>query len=175
MAERFYGYNQVACLFGQKIYDSSCGPNYGKKIPDAYNRKVFCSEEFEELEKGFNRTKKDGGPPFYRSTFHVVDNDMFGVKGGWTCNIIWMCVDTSTKFNKKLCESIRDEIGKYGGPLQDFPVVKVFMQNKGSIIQLKAIQANLLGNFAYWMVKSHCKDFDDFLKGHKHECPCWLE
>ena len=153
MEERYYGYNQVASLFGQPIYNTKKGCCYGKLIRDPIDRTVFDPSQFEELKNGLQKAKKNGGPIYVYGKYKVVTNRMFGVdvEGYSHCNIIWMCVDTCTNFNKKLPDPVKKKIGK-PGELQDFPVVKVFDQNIGHIIQLTRPQAYLLENFAYWMV-----------------------
>jgi hypothetical protein len=168
MLERYYGYNRVACLFGQPIYNTKRGPDYGKIIPDPYRRTVFDPDQFEDLKNQLQTSKDNGGPIFACGKFKVMENKMFGVEGGWDCCIIWVCADTCTNFNSELPPPIRDQLGK-PGELGDFPVVKVFFQNSGHVIQLTAPQANLLGNFAYWMVQSKKRDFKNLLKKKKEK------
>lgn len=166
MTERYYGYNQVACLFGQPIYNTQPGHDFGKLITDPYQRTVFDPVQFEELKNQLQTSKKTGGPIFASGTYSVQSNEMFGVEGSWSCRIIWMCVDTCTDFNRRLPSSIGEQIGQ-PGELQDFPVVKVFYQNKRYVIQLTPVQANMLGNFAYWMVKDKQQDFLDLFLTYK--------
>ena len=158
-AERQFGYNQIAALFGDPVYQlDPRSKDRQKLVPPPAHMQVFANADFARVRDGLQHTKAHGGPAHYRGTFTVQQNDFLGVPGGWECNILWMCVDNSPAWKARLPQNIQRRLGKLG-LLDSFPIVRVFGQNPPHIIQLYRQQANLLGNLAYWMVIDRQADF----------------
>ncbi|NEQ99214.1 MAG: hypothetical protein F6K30_21265 [Cyanothece sp. SIO2G6] len=157
--QRHFGYNQIAKLFNRKIYKKENGKWTSEPKCDSNNLvHVFERSQFDALEKALTDAKAGGGPVIVKGEYTVVENKLLSVEGGWKCNVIWFCVDTSEGFNMQLPPDVRSLIGKKGSELHNFPAICTFRQNKtpcGSYyeIQLTAMQANLLSNQAYWTVK----------------------
>ncbi|HAP62951.1 MAG TPA: hypothetical protein DCR93_26800 [Cytophagales bacterium] len=164
-AERLFGFNQIAALFGAPIYDLDPRSNtYLQRIKDPRSRQVFAEKDFERVEKGLQDSKEEGGPVSYHGTFEVVDNELLGIKGGWKCQVLWLCVDKSTIWENQLPRAVRRRIGQLGSTLRTFPIIRVFVQNPPYVIQLTRKQANLLGNLGYWMVKQKADVLREMMK-----------
>ena len=167
MAYRVFGYNQIAMLFGADLLSlvDVGGEKVLKRNPDKYNRQVFDNSagQFEQLLQNLKAARDNGKAEIVSDTFQVVDNELFGVKGGWDCQVIWSVVDTCTDYQGLLPADIQDQIGKAGSQLQNFPQIKVFEENAGHVIQLTAKQANMLGSQAYWMLMDRADTFKQIL------------
>lgn len=163
-----FGYNQIACLFGEKIWYRVDDNSPYQLVADIPSRQVFDNTPvggitpFQQLLQSFIGLRNQGKALVQQQTLTVIANSLFGVKGGYNCNVVWSIIDTCTLFNEALAHDISDRIGK-DGDLKNFPKVKVFDENEGEIIQLKAIQANLLGSLAYWMVETNMATYFNVL------------
>ena len=141
---RNYGYNQIAALFGQPFKGD------GKLN---MHTKVFDESGFQPLYEGARKAKDEGGPVMFQSRYEVLKNDWFNVDGGWDCEILWMFIDTTSSWEAQLPVEIREQIGT-SGQLCNFPLINVIAQNPPHVILLHPKQTNMLGNLAYWLVKS---------------------
>lgn len=145
---RAIGYNQIASLFGQQIFDWK-SQAYADANP---NSLMLDPAKFVALKAGLESAMAAGGPVFWKDSYTVQPNNWFGIAGGWTCNILWIFNSISPNWASKLPADVQALLQT--DELSDFPYVKVFDQNFGSVIKLTPQQANMLGNFGYWMTVS---------------------
>lgn len=142
------GYNQISSLFGQKVYKWDKDPDKRGFTDPNPNNLMLEQEKFNALKTAVKQSIQAGGPVFWKDAYTVQENGWFGIDGGWTCNILWIFNSRSTGWNDRVKALLKDEF------VPDFPFVKVFGQNPQSVINLTPVQANMLGNFGYWMSTS---------------------
>jgi len=158
--QRYFGYNQMAHLFGAPYYKKNGSGEH--VLVDAYQpfQKFFKFEDYADVQTQLINAKKNNGPVIITKTLEVQQNLRFGIEGGWNVNVTFVVVDTCDGFNHSLDSSVYSN-GKFvPEELENFPAVCTFGQNmKGDIptksdplIQLTPAQANLLANQAYWMI-----------------------
>jgi len=142
------GYNQIASLFGQHVFDWK-----NQASVDANpNSLMLDPAKFAALKAGVESAMKAGGPVFWKDSYAVQPNSWFGIAGGWTCNILWVFNSVSSDWVAQLPSDVQTLLQT--DELSDFPYVKVFGQNPRAVINLTPNQANMLGNFGYWMTTS---------------------
>lgn len=157
-----FGYNEIACLFGEELLGTEKETQGDgtivvlTKTKDPVNRQVFDNSngEFDDLISAFKSARATKSPLIYHHTLKVIDNKLFGIRlndGTYEANMVWSAIDTWEAFNEALPTDISNQIGQ-PGQLEDFPAVKVFGENKGHVIQLTPMQANLLGSYGYDLV-----------------------
>ncbi|MBS7563040.1 hypothetical protein KHS38_01370 [Mucilaginibacter sp. Bleaf8] len=166
-AERVFGYNQIAGLFGQPLIDRTQSKNTGQVVyvqPVSNANQVFESNEFQPLLTSLLNTRASGGPMVVSMQMTVVANGVFGITPttDYQPQVIWSVVDTSTNWANQLPAAVTSWI-KSQSSLSDFPEVEVFVQNFGDIIKLTPAQTNLLADFAYWMVMTNENLFKNVL------------
>jgi hypothetical protein len=153
------GYNQIASLFGHKIFHWK-----RKKHVDANpNSLMLDPAKFAALKAGVESAMAAGGPVFWKDSYTVQPNNWFGIAGGWTCNILWIFNTVSPQWASQLPYEVEEMLKT--DELSDFPYVKVFGQNLGTVINLTPNQANMLGNFGYWMATSAEAEIKSLLGG----------
>lgn len=164
-----FGYNEIACLFGEELLGTE---KEGDKVvltktKDPVNRQVFDNSngEFFDLINAFKSARATKSPLIYNHQLKVVDNELFGINlngADYEPTVVWSAIDTWEAFNEALPTDISDQIGK-PGQLEDFPKVKVFGENKGHVIQLTPMQANLLGSYGYELVTQNLSTYRSLL------------
>ncbi|MGZ5621452.1 MAG: hypothetical protein ACXWFG_11360 [Methylobacter sp.] len=142
------GYNQIASLFGQQIYHWK-NQAYVDANP---NSLMLDPAKFDALKANVQSQMAADGPVFWKDSYTVQANSWFGIAGGWTCNILWIFNTVAPKWAEQLPYDVESLLKT--DELSDFPYVKVFKQNPDTIIKLTPNQANMLGNFGYWMATS---------------------
>ncbi|MGZ5008377.1 MAG: hypothetical protein ACXWFI_12215 [Methylobacter sp.] len=142
------GYNQIASLFGQQIF------KWDKQVYEDANPNSLMLDpaKFAALQTNVQSQMTAGGPVFWQDSYTVQANSWFGIAGGWTCNILWIFNTVAPKWVQQLPYEVESLLKT--DELSDFPYVKVFVQNLGTVINLTPNQANMLGNFGYWMATS---------------------
>lgn len=166
--ERAFGYNQIACLFGAQLIDVKASQLQNQVVytNDVFPRQVFdnSSNDFKNLISALQTARGNGGPVTSQITLNVIANTFFGVTGGYSAEIMWVAVDNCHNWTNALVPSVQQamQVPEY----QDFPMVKVFDQNRGHVIELTTGQANQLGNIAYWMVMQNSQSFVNLLQGN---------
>jgi hypothetical protein len=153
------GYNQIASLFGQQVFDWK-SQAYADANP---NSLMLDPAKFATLKAGLESAMAAGGPVFWKDSYTVQPNNWFGIAGGWTCNILWIFNNISPEWVLQLPYDVESLLKT--DELSDFPYVKVFDQNFGSVIKLTPQQANMLGNFGYWMTVSAEAEIQSLLGG----------
>ena len=159
--QRYFGYNQIAQLFGAPIYKKNKSTNQYYLEP-AYDpaSKFFDTSNFKGLSDALMAAKKDGAPIVVQQTYDVQQNLRFGVEGGWKTTVTWVVVDTCKGFNEGLPSDVYHQNKFVVEGLENFPAICTFGQNTEKhggietvqLIQLTNAQANLLANQAYWML-----------------------
>jgi len=122
---------------------------------------VFEPRGFVEMVRALQRAKEAGGPVVAVTELEVLDNDLWGIEGGWTVRIAWIYLDRSADFEAALGEDVRDEIARghdtrlpppMRGKLKSFPNVATANHNGPDLTQLTAAQARLLADYTCWTV-----------------------
>merc|ERR1712014_375981 len=71
-------------------------------FPDLFKKadgcKVFEESKWDELYEVLTQKAKNKEPCVYEQTLDVLENERFGVQGGWKVNIIWMYPNMSEAF-----------------------------------------------------------------------------
>jgi hypothetical protein len=153
------GYNQIASLFGQQIFDWKSQ----SLVAANPNSLMLDHAKFAALKTGVESAMAAGGPVFWNDSYTVQPNNWFGIAGGWTCNILWIFNTVSPQWVSELPSDVQALLKT--DELSDFPYVKVFDQNPGTVIALTPNQANMLGNFGYWMATSAEAEIKSLLGG----------
>ncbi|MEM9024351.1 MAG: hypothetical protein AAGB22_11450, partial [Bacteroidota bacterium] len=107
--------------------------------------------------------REAGDPSSVNLVLKVLPNALFGIAGGYDAYVKLTNIAECSQWSDALQDSIKDQLGT--GELTDFPNVQVFKQNKDHLIQLTPKQANLLGDLAYWMVKTEATAYQQVLNG----------
>lgn len=158
-----FGYNEIACLFGEKLLKVEDEEGKGDKalevitqIDDQVNRQIFDNSagQFQDVLDAFAGTNPKNAC-VYKQTLTTVDNEIFGIKAGQTVTVVWSVIQPWLGFNEKLPQDLQDEINNHTGELYNFPKVAVFEENFDTIIQLTPAQANLLGSYGYKMISDN--------------------
>lgn len=153
------GYNQIASLFGQQVFNWK-SQTYEDANP---NSLMLDPAKFAALKAGVECAMTAGGPVFWKDSYTVQPNNWFGIAGDYTCNILWVFNSISPNWASELPSDVRALLQT--DELSDFPYVKVFGQNPRSVIRLTPKQANMLGNFGYWMTMSAEAEINSLLGG----------
>lgn len=166
-AQKAFGYNQLAALFGAQLIDVDSMKKAIKNtkpaptnmdviwMTDTVNRQVFDTSE--ETGISFDAViaqlaAVDAGPTSVDLTLNVIDNVLFGIQAYQNVSVKLTIVGSSGNWISQLPTDINNAITQGQYNLGGFPDVLVFDENAHKMIALNAAQANLLGNLAYWYV-----------------------
>ena len=172
-----FGYNEIAMLFGGLLIDNKAVKHEAKKqkkavvnavwAKDKMDRKVFNDDDshahLNYVIELFSNAEASGGPVSANLVLEVLENKLFGTQA-YTANVKFTMLGNCSQWTNALQSDVKDMIGK--GELSNWPNVKTFKQNKGHIIQLTPTQANMLGNLAYWAVKTESETYTSLLSGN---------
>ena len=110
----------------------------------------------------FLKTHKMGGPTFARQKLQVLKNELNGVGGDYSVDLLIIILQTSSNFLKLLPEETRKEIThvpitalkRHRGTLNDFPNYEVAFQNldKG-MLYYTLPQINILSSYTDWCLQ----------------------
>ncbi len=149
--------------------DSDLPPLFGFPMGVQRNNQVFPTEEFKPLVRALQAAKRAGGTAMVEYRHRVQDNPWWGVRGGWTANILWFYLDRVETWERQLPFWIRFWI-KLGnnpilpiGPYRNFPNYDTVDENLLDIVQLTRRQVNLLADLTCWNLTEHRRVIDEFL------------
>ena len=120
---------------------------------------VFTEERYAELLAGLRALEQRGAAPvFCGRNWSVKANELYNIRAYDGLNICWVYNDDAHGWHEALPAAVRawfeekpansDEAKQ----LQHFPHYGTFGENKPHLIQLSALQVNLLANLAYWSI-----------------------
>jgi len=166
--ERVFGYNQIACLFGQPLIDDSASVANGQVeyiTPASTHKQVFDSSGFQPLLTALLAARTGGNGMVASMTMNVVSNSLFGinVSGSYQPQVVWSVIDKAANWTSALNSEITEYMNNTADVLTDFPEVLVFFQNPDNVIELTPAQTNLLADFGYWMVMNNQATFTGVL------------
>lgn len=146
--------NQLAQLFG--FLKSSTAYEY------LTNNQVFASSEFYPLLCQLAGLKNTGKPLVARRNLIVQANPWWGLRGGYTVDVVFYVLETSYDFVDALPRDTRDALssGPIGG-LERFPLYKTVFQNFPDLTSYTARQINLLSALTEWSIMQNANVFKD--------------
>lgn len=144
LAQNCSGMEDLLVLFGR--YKETCVDTENK----AQNAvQIFESDKFEMVLEQLKLARANRGPVFARVKLNVLENARYGVKGGYTVDLLLIMLQPSADFLSHLPDPIRDEIAPTK-EFSDFPNYKTVGQNQGSVITLTERQVNLMAAYTEW-------------------------
>ncbi len=118
---------------------------------------VFTEERYAELLAGLRALEQRGAAPvFCGRNWSVKANELYNIRAYDGLNICWVYNDDARAWHDALPPAIQAWFGEKPAKtdeakqLQHFPHYGTFGENKPHLIQLSALQVNLLANLAYW-------------------------
>jgi hypothetical protein len=112
---------------------------------------IFDSSEYYLVFEDFKKTFLKGGPTFSRRSLNVIKNELYGVKGGYKVDILFLLLQPSLKFNSLLPSDVKNEISK---KYSNFPNFKTLVdQPLQGVINLTGFQINLLSSYTEWCIQ----------------------
>jgi hypothetical protein len=115
---------------------------------------VFDDKQFDHLFRKLQAAKSTGGPTFARMQLPVLRNDLYGVKGGYVVDILFVVLQRSTKFEALLPQETRQELG-IDGKFINFPYFPTMNANGiwHDIFYLSLEQVNLMSSYTEWCLQ----------------------
>lgn len=100
-----------------------------------------------------------------KKKFTVLQNNWWGIVGGWEVEWVVLYLAKSTNFESQLPEETQSKINEGdSGPFANFPIYKTEMQNgAGDAIGLTTEQVNLLAAQGEWSVLENAPLFTELL------------
>lgn len=135
-------------------------PVFGQD-PAVETSAVFPAGKYKDLVAGLLAAKRAGVSLIHRDRYQVQDNALFGIKGGWEVEVLWIYNERVPAWEKLLPGPIRQMIGR--DSLVNFPHYMTYGQNKPAIIDLKTEQVFLLANLSCWNVLNNATLFLEML------------
>lgn len=162
--------SQIPPLFGYQGYDAEKGyvlyeGDEDPSGPDFEHNKIFPSEAFPELIKGFwaaagntgdpadlGVTGKDGipgvdeNPVIFKQELELQDNTWFRVRGGRKVTVVWYYLNRVKSWYDQLTPDVQEILGPFDDPksFHDFPHYVTFD------LHIPATQFNLLTQLTAW-------------------------
>ena len=153
--------------------DSNLGPLFGYPNYIQPNNQVFPTAEWAPLVRTLQRCKEAGRTLLAVQQLPVLDNDWWGIRGGWTVRVCWVYNDRVLDWEHLLNEAtgipeaIRQGNSKDpSGPFQNFPCYAVTGQNQAGSLALTPAQINLLADLSCWNVTSNAEVMTSVLTGN---------
>eukprot|EP00435_Cladocopium_sp_Y103_P014189 s4941_g3.t1 len=121
------------------------------------NDQVFDQSLCLETCKELRDLQLAGKPAVLKKKFTVLQNNWWGILGGWEVEWVVLYLAKSTNFESQLPEETQSKINEGdSGPFANFPIYKTEMQNGvGDAIGLTTEQVNLLAAQGEWSVYQH--------------------
>jgi hypothetical protein len=148
--------DEIPPLFGYQPYNPQKGyvlykgdPN--PVFPQGKNSQVFDSGAFAEVVKGLwqaNGSGSNTGSAIYRQTLEVLDNTWFGIRGGRTVNVLWVCPNRDQSWFDRLSPDVQALLAPFGDPTTG----DYFPHYSTLDTDLTAIRVNLLAQYTSWMI-----------------------
>jgi len=122
---------------------------------------VFESQELKFLQDGLLEKLGAEKATTYTGIYTVLANEHHGVVGGNKVKILWVYNHNYVSWEKKLPAEVSKKIGK--GRLSNFPHFATFGENIPKLINLHAVQANLLSHMSCAVVRDNIDEFLDII------------
>lgn len=140
---------------------------YNTTSPDYYyaNDQVFDQSLCLETCKELRDLQLAGKPAVLKKKFTVLQNNWWGIVGGWEVEWVVLYLAKSTNFESQLPEETQSKINEGdSGPFANFPIYKTEMQNgAGDALGLTTEQVNLLAAQGEWSVLENAPLFTELL------------
>lgn len=131
-------------LFG--AMPNECSEN---NVPALNTVQVFKTSDWTDvILPQFLKTKSTGGPVWARAKLEVIPNELHGIVGGYTTDLLIVLLQPSQKFLTQLPLDVQDTVTK--GILKPFPMFETILQNPPNLVSMERKQANLLSTYADW-------------------------
>lgn len=147
---------QLPTFFGAQPLD--------RNQPPMPNNQVFSARDFTSVVRALQQAKRssrgENGAAVATTTLEVLDNDWWGLTGGWKTNVTWVYLDRVSEWEgaidpelSRLVEAANNAGPKDKIPFWGFPNYKtMFQSGKIQIISMRPQEANLLADFTSWVV-----------------------
>ena len=129
--------------------NDSIPPLFGKTAPFNLNH-VFPKDMYKDLVENLLTKKRAGKTVMHKARYPVRAAAHYGIEGGWEVEVLWVYNERVKEWEDKLPPRIRKKIGT--GSIGTFPHYKTFLQNPPKVIDLSAVQVNLLANLHCWNI-----------------------
>lgn len=145
-------------------------PNYvrglfgGEDVKKYTGSQVFSPEEMKKVAEKMWASVERGGPAVATVDLPVMENQRFGVAGGWTVRVCWVFLEAESERSGRASENWIEEIPG-GTParrlfdssnreMRNFPNLGTFFENKGlrlwDVIRYTPEQATALAHYGAW-------------------------
>jgi hypothetical protein len=141
--------------------NDSIPPLFGQ-TPDFMTNHVFPSNQYDALVNGLLTAKSKKESVMFRDQYEVKKNTHYGIKGGWTVDVLWVYNERVESWENDLPVKIRRLIGV--GSLGNFPHYRTFFQNPPAVIDLSAKQVSMLAHLSCWNILNNPAEFTDILR-----------
>ena len=121
---------------------------------------VFAEGDLGKLQSALLNRLVEGKSAIHQATHKVVLNTHHGVEAG-DVEVLWVYNQLYKRWCVRLPSGIRDAVGH--GKLERFPHFRTFFENEPKVIDLEAVQANLLAHMSCSVLLDDAKCFTDFV------------
>lgn len=125
--------------------------------PESPGNAVFPAEQYEPLVQGLLAAKRAGNSVIYKDRYSVLDNPLFGIKGGWEVEVLWVYNERVPAWESQLPADTGRLIGQ--DLFENFPHYKTYGQNPPAIIGLEPEQVNMLAHLSSWNILDNAELF----------------
>jgi hypothetical protein len=144
-----FGYQPYNPQTGYLLYKDHPNPTF----PQGANSQVFESSLLADVLQGLWAASGSGantGSALYKQSLAVQENTWFGVRGGRTVNLLWVCPNRDQGWFNLLSPEVQALLAPFSDPktFNFFPHYSTFDTD------LTAQQINLLASYTAWMVAS---------------------
>lgn len=128
------------------------------------NDQVFASADLQPIVCEMQQLKQAGKPQNIRRQLEVLENSWWGIKGGWTVDILFVMLDEVEEFTDQLPDDTKKALKQgLAGGLQHFPCFHTVLQNAGEMTEYRPRQTNLLAAQVEYMAGEASADLTDLL------------
>lgn len=147
--------------------DSAClvSSMFGYKarafLNNKVRNKVFPTERAQPFFCRLQNLKKAGKPAVFTETFPVLENQWYGIEGGYDVEVLWVILEKSSEFEEKLPSSTQ-EVLKSNEDYKNHPYYHVYSEEI-DVFWLKRPLSNLLAAQAEYSVMQNQSLVRNFL------------
>jgi len=137
--------------------DPFLAPLFGAPSIRFPHNQVFPEPDYETVISGLQQAKRLGGSVITTTKHVLQSNAWWGIDGGAEVEVCWCYNEHVERWACRLPSSVRNllrdgQADRPDGPFARFPHYLTRDQNPGALIQLTAVQANLLAHLSCWNV-----------------------
>ena len=152
-------------------FDNDTPPLFGYGSGPTANNQVFKKADFVKLVTNLQNARRAHNTAITTIKHTVLENDWWGLKGGWDVTICWVYLDRVKKWERKLKPEVKAAIvagnaSTPSGPFRDFPNYLTIDEDPGilpSLVQLTKEQVNLLADLTCWDITQNSDTFTELL------------